>query len=81
MRMEILFNSSGEDGMNYIKIVNQTCELLSHSYEKLTESHVFEIKENFSYLTKAVVDAIKKDKKFVKTRKTSTQNSLINIIS
>tara|TARA_Y100000591_G_C21854018_1_gene713706 strand:- start:6664 stop:11115 length:4452 start_codon:yes stop_codon:yes gene_type:complete len=57
----------GEDGMNYIKIVNQTCELLSQSYEKLNEIHVFEIKEDFSYLTKAIASNIKKDKKFVKT--------------
>ena len=53
--------------MNYIKIVNQTCQLLSQSYEKLTETHVFEIKEDFSYLTKAISSGIKKDKSFVKT--------------
>ena len=57
----------GEDGMNYIKIVNQTCELLSQSYEKLNEIHVFEINEKFTYLTKAVQTSIKKDKTFVKT--------------
>ena len=55
----------GEDGMNYNKIINQSCDLLTKSYEKLEEIHKFNSNENYKdYLNKDVVKEIKSDKKY-----------------
>jgi DNA-directed RNA polymerase II subunit RPB1 len=54
----------GEDGMDYIKIVNQQCDLLSKSYEEIEKIHKFR-EDNFSnYLTKNIISEIKSDKSF-----------------
>ena len=55
----------GEDGMNYNKIINQSCDLLTKSFEKLEEIHKFNSNENYKdYLIKDVVKEIKSDKKY-----------------
>ena len=55
----------GEDGMDYIKIINQTCDLLTQSYENLEEMHKFNSGENYDdYLIKSIVKEIGKDKKY-----------------
>ena len=55
----------GEDGMDYIKIINQTCDLLTNSYEKLEEMYKFNSVEHYEdYLIKSVVKDIQKDKKY-----------------
>ena len=56
----------GEDGMDYIKIVNQHCDLLSKSFSELEKIYKF-TKTNMSvYLTKGIIEEIKTDKGFMK---------------
>jgi DNA-directed RNA polymerase II subunit RPB1 len=57
----------GEDGMHYIKIINQTCDLLTKTYDKLEQIYKFDVKENYGdYLVKSVVTEIKSDKEYNK---------------
>ena len=55
----------GEDGMDYIKIINQTCDLLTKPYEKLEQIYKFDESENYNdYLVKSVVAEITNDKSY-----------------
>jgi len=46
----------GEDGMDYIKVINQSCDLLTENYEKIKEIHEFDMEEDYSdYLINAIV--------------------------
>ena len=57
----------GEDGMDYIKIINQTTDLLNNSYEKIEDIFKFSTKEKYdNYLIKSVVKEIKTDKSYNK---------------
>ena len=55
----------GEDGMDYIKIINQLCDLMTKNFEKLEKIHKFDVKENYkNYLVKGVVAEIGGDKEY-----------------
>ena len=57
----------GEDGMDYIKIINQSCDLLTENYEKIEELHKFDDSEDYSeYLMNTVIKEIS-TKDYVKT--------------
>jgi len=55
----------GEDGMDYVKIINQTTDLLNNSYEKMEDIFKFSVNEKYeNYLIKSVVKEIKMDKEY-----------------
>jgi len=50
----------GEDGMDYIKVINQSCDLLTKTFDELEDIHKFNEDENYSdYLTSMVNDETK----------------------
>ena len=55
----------GEDGMDYIKIISQQCDLLTKSYKEIEEIHKFNNAEKYeSYLTKNIINEIKIETQF-----------------
>ena len=55
----------GEDGMDYIKIINQHSDLLSKSYDDIVKLHRFSDNEDFSnYLTKNTIKELESDTKY-----------------
>ena len=69
--------SYGEDGMDYCKIENQTCDLLKNTYDEIEKKHRFNDNEDFSnYINTSTI----KELKSVKNYKVILEDYFKNIV-
>ena len=56
----------GEDGMDYNKIESQQCKLLSDDYDKIKESHMFNLNEDWdSFMNLSTIKEMKKNSDYL----------------